>query len=189
MASSKKRAPRKARDYILPREFDRLLSAALSTGRHGHRNYTLILLCYRHGLRLRELMNLQWRVIDLQKKVIRVSRKRKGINSVHPLRPIELQALRKLKKESPKNSYLFTKINGALLSERSVSRIVSEAAVKAGIKIPVNPSTLRRGSGYALANAGHNILELQTYLGHKNIQKTLRYMELPAKPFKNFWKD
>jgi integrase len=183
------RNKKKVRNYLLPKEFDRLLVAAKDSGRHAHRNYTLILLCYRHGLRLGELMNLRWRMVDLKSKVLRVSRRRGGINSVHPLRTIELQALRTLKKDYPKSSYLFTKDRGALLSERSVSRIVSEAAVEAGIKIPVNPSTLRRGCSYALANSDHNILAIQNYLGHKNIQQTLRYMQLSSKPFKNFWRD
>jgi type 1 fimbriae regulatory protein FimB/type 1 fimbriae regulatory protein FimE len=40
-----------------------------------------------------------------------------------------------------------------------------------------------------LANAGHDTRALQAYLGHKNIQHTVRYTELAPTRFKNFWRD
>jgi Phage integrase family len=43
---------------------------------------------------------------------------------------------------------------------------------------PVHPHMLRHGCGYALANAGHDTRALQAWLGHKNIQHTVRYTEL-----------
>ena len=42
--------------------------------------------------------------------------------------------------------------------------------------------------GYALANAGHDTRALQAWLGHKNIQHTVRYTELAPDRFKNFWR-
>jgi site-specific recombinase XerD len=42
--------------------------------------------------------------------------------------------------------------------------------------------------GYALANAGHDTRALQAWLGHKNIQHTVRYTELAPDRFKDFWK-
>jgi hypothetical protein len=47
----------------------------------------------------------------------------------------------------------------------------------------------RHGCGYALANAGHDTRALQAWLGHKNIQHTVRYTELAPDRFKNFWRD
>ena len=46
--------------------------------------------------------------------------------------------------------------------------------------IPIHPHMLRHGCGYALANAGHDTRALQAWLGHKNIQHTVRYTELAA---------
>jgi len=43
--------------------------------------------------------------------------------------------------------------------------------------------------GYALANAGHDTRALQAWLGHKNIQHTVRYTELSPERFRDFWKD
>ena len=53
----------------------------------------------------------------------------------------------------------------------------------------IHPHMLRHGCGYALANAGHDTRALQAWLGHKNIQHTVRYTELAPDRFKNFWRD
>ena len=44
-----------------------------------------------------------------------------------------------------------------------------------------------RACGYALANKGHDTRALQAYLGHRNIQHTVRYTELSPTRFKDFW--
>ena len=53
---------------------------------------------------------------------------------------------------------------------------------------PVHPHMLRHACGYKLANDGHDTRSLQAYLGHKNIQHTVRYSELSATRFTSFWK-
>jgi type 1 fimbriae regulatory protein FimB/type 1 fimbriae regulatory protein FimE len=183
-----KKAARRRRDYLLPEEVDRLMEAALQTGRHGHRNYTLILICFRHGLRLGELTALEWKAVDFQRKLLKVTRLSNGVNSTQPLATIELRALRKLKKEYPRSRYVFVSTKGRKLSTRSVSRIVSEAGEIARLRFHVSLRMLRHGCGHALASAGHNMVALQHYMGHRNIRHTLRYFELPPNPFKNFWK-
>jgi len=60
---------------------------------------------------------------------------------------------------------------------------------RAGMAFPVFPHMLRHGFGYALANAGHDTRALQAWLGHKNIQHTVRYTELAPDRFKSFWRD
>jgi integrase len=50
------------------------------------------------------------------------------------------------------------------------------------------PHMLRHACGYALANKGHDTRALQAYLGHKNIQHTVRYTELSPARFKDFWR-
>ena len=51
------------------------------------------------------------------------------------------------------------------------------------------PFLLRHASGYKLANQGIDTRSLQHYLGHKNIQHTVRYTELSPERFKDFWQD
>jgi len=48
---------------------------------------------------------------------------------------------------------------------------------------------LPHACGFALANAGHDTRALQAWLGHRNIQHTVRYTELSPDRFKAFWKD
>lgn len=189
MPQKRKNRAGKTRDYVLPEEVDRLLKATIDQGAHGHRNYTMILLCFRHGLKLGELVDLQWRMVDFKRKVLHVSRSMNGIDSEHPLSGVELKALRKLRKDYPGNRYLFVSDDGKPLSSRSVSRVISEAGEAAGLKFRVNPRMLRRGCAYELIQAGHNVVALQHYLGHRKILQTLRYVELPSRPFKDFWKD
>ncbi len=185
----KKKVTRRSRDYVLPKEMNRVLKAAVKTSHHGHRNYTLILLCYRHGLRVGELVELRWRMVNLRQRMLRVSRLNNGIKSAHPLRKEERVALRKLKRDYPGKSYLFTTDRGTRVTEASVRRIVARAGREAGLGFHLHPRMLRHGCGHALAEAGHNMPAIQNYLGHRNIRHTLRYMELPQQPFKHFWRD
>ena len=56
----------------------------------------------------------------------------------------------------------------------------------------LNPNAdemLRHACGFKLANDGHDTRALQHYLGHKNIQHTVRYTEMAPDRFKNFWRD
>jgi len=75
------------------------------------------------------------------------------------------------------------------MTVRTVHHVVAEAGKSAGIKFPVHPHTLRHATGFYLANAGHDARAIQLYLGHKNIQHTVRYTDLSPQRFKDFWHD
>ena len=90
----------RTREYLTPAEVDRMQVAASQEGRHGHRDATLILLAYRHGLRASELVALRWDVVDLKAGTLHVARLKNGDASVHPLRGPELRALRRLQREA-----------------------------------------------------------------------------------------
>src|SRR5687767_6194251 len=77
---------------------------ARRTGRHGHRDATLILLAYRHGLRVSELVSLRWDQLDLKAGLLHVSRLKNGVESTHPVRGPELRALRRLRRDYPESS-------------------------------------------------------------------------------------
>jgi site-specific recombinase XerD len=68
-------------------------------------------------------------------------------------------------------------------------KLISRATEAAGLEIKAHPHMLRHACGYALANTGHDTRGLQAYLGHKNIQHTVRYTELAPTRFKGWWKD
>lgn len=85
---------KRTREHLLPDEVEAMLQAAKKVGRHGHRDATLILLAYRHGLRVCELVALRWEQVDFSHGTIYVNRRKHGVSSTHPLRGPELRALR-----------------------------------------------------------------------------------------------
>jgi integrase len=96
----------RTREYLTEREVERLMKAA-GDNRHGHRDATMILLAFRHGLRASELCSLRWEQIDLAHGRLHVSRLKNGMPSVHPLTGTELRALRRLQREQEPGRYLF----------------------------------------------------------------------------------
>ncbi len=177
------------REYLTGDEVDRLIVAAKGLGRHGHRDATLILVAFRHGLRVSELVALRWDMVDLKQGLMHVSRLKNGVASTHPIRGPEIRALRRLQRDYPDTPYLFVSERKGPLTTSAVRKIVARAGQSVGIGFPVHPHMLRHSTGYKLANDGHDTRAIQHYLGHKNIQHTVRYTELSASRFKGFWKD
>lgn len=177
------------REYLTEDEVDRLMKAARSIGRHGFRDSTLILLAYRHGLRVSELVALKWSQIDLKKGHLAVVRAKNGTNSTHPLRGPEIRSLRRLKREYGSSPYAFVTERGGPLTASGVRKLLARAGEKAGLEFPVHPHMLRHGCGFKLANDGHDTRAIQHYLGHKQIQHTVRYTQLASRRFEDFWWD
>ena len=179
----------RAREYLTSDEVSALMKAAKTTGRHGHRDATLILLGYRHGLRVSELIALRWDQIDLKLGLLYVSRLKNGTPSNHPIRGPELRALRSLKRQYPETPYVFVTERKGPLTASTARKLVARAGREAKLPFPIHPHMLRHACGYKLANDGHDTRAIQHYLGHKNIQHTVRYTELSAGRFKDFWTD
>ena len=179
----------RSREYLTEPEVDLLINAARKTGRHGHRDATLILLMYRHGFRVSELVSLRWEQIDLKQGVLHVNRVKNGSPSSHPIRGPEIRALRRLNRDYPDTPYVFVTERKGPLMTSTVRKLIARAGEKAGTDFPVHPHMLRHACGFKLANEGHDTRSLQHYLGHKNIQHTVRYTELTSKRLDKFWKD
>src|SRR5437588_2789207 len=96
-----KNAKIRPREYLTEDEIDRLMKAARKRGRWGHRDATMILVAFRHGLRVSELVSLRWEQVDLPTAHLHVSRLKRGRDSQHPISGAELRALRQLKREQP----------------------------------------------------------------------------------------
>jgi integrase len=178
----------RTREHLTEREVERLIEAA-KTNRHGHRDATMLLIAFRHGLRAAEVCDLRWDQVEFARAVLHVRRVKNGTPSTHPLTGIEMRALRKLQREAEATPFVFVSERGAPFSTAGFGRMVERAAAAAGIEIKAHAHMLRHACGYALANAGHDTRALQAYLGHKNIQHTVRYTELAPTRFKNFWRD
>jgi integrase len=89
----------RTREYLTDGEIARLIGAA-ARNRYGHRDATMVLIAYRHGLRAGELVTLRWDAIDFAHGRLHVRRLKGGSESVHPLSGRELRALRRLKRET-----------------------------------------------------------------------------------------
>jgi type 1 fimbriae regulatory protein FimE len=185
----RKNAHYRTREYLTEKEVASLISAASKVGRHGVRDSTLIMMAYRHGLRVAELVAIRWDQIDLSQGLIHINRLKNGVSSVHPLRGVELRSLRQLQREYPETQYLFVSERKAPLTPDSIRKIVARAGREAGLEFSVHPHMLRHATGYKLANDGQDTRAIQHYLGHRNIQHTTRYTELSSDRFKDFWKD
>src|SRR6516165_2853617 len=90
----------RTREYLTEAEVERLMKAA-GKNRWGHRDATMILMAYRHGLRAAEVCALRWDQISLETATLHVVRRKNGTPSVHPLAGVQLRALRRLQRESP----------------------------------------------------------------------------------------
>jgi len=192
----KKAPPRKprnadvrSREHLTPGEVDNLLSTSGKIGRHGHRDKTLILIMYRHGLRVSELVALRWDQVDLDAGLIHINRRKNGTPSTHPLGGPEIRALRKLNRDYPATQYVFVTERKGPMTDSAVRKLIARAGQEAGFDFPTHPHMLRHACGFKLANDGQVTRAIQHYLGHKNIQHTVRYTELSADRFRGFWGD
>lgn len=189
MPNRPKNSDLRSREYLTSDEIDALMTAARDTGRHGHRDATLILIGFRHGLRVSELTALHWSQIDLKQGLLHVRRAKNGTPATHPLRGPELRALRRLKRDYPETPYVFVSERKAPLTASTVRHIVKRAGAKADLGFPVHPHMLRHSCGFYLANIGADTRAIQCYLGHRNISNTVIYTQLAPQRFNHFWND
>ena len=75
----------RTRNYLTAAEVETLMAAARKLTRYGHRDATMTLIAYRHGLRASELCDLQWHQVELNAGRLHVRRRKRGTPSVHPM--------------------------------------------------------------------------------------------------------
>jgi integrase len=167
---SKSGTVQRPREHLTESEIERLMTVARQKTRWGHMDATAILVAFRHSLRAGELCDLQWDQIDFARKTIRIRRAKNGDPSTHYLGNSELRALRRLQRENPPGPHVFCSERGG----------------------PVTTSwfrKLRHSCGYKFANEGRDTRSLQAYLGHRNIQSTVRYTAMAPDRFKGWEAD
>ena len=112
-------------------EVERLMEAAKGN-RWGLRDSTMILVAYRHGLRVSELVDLRWDQVDFETATLHVRRVKKGTPATHPVLGDELRALRRLQREQePKSTFVFTSERGAPFTTAGFARMVERAGSEA----------------------------------------------------------
>ena len=140
---------------------------------------------YRPDLRAVEICDLEWSQVVA---TLHVRRAKNGKPSVHPPRGDEVRMLRELRRQFPDSAFVFATERGGPFTPDAVYRLIKRIGARTGFGFPVHAHMLRRGCGYALANAGHDTRAIQDWLGHRSIQHTTRYTQLSAASFKDFWR-
>ena len=172
-------------EFLTGYEVENLIKAA-KDNRYGDRDSTMVLVAYRHGLRVSELVDLRWDQVDLNAAILHVRRVKQGSPATHPLTGVELRALRKLQRDQEiKSPFVFISERGTPFSKRGFQAMVDRAARVAGFDMKIHPHMLRHSCGYKLANDGVDTRTIQAYLGHKSIQHTVRYTELAPTRFRS----
>jgi integrase len=174
------------REHLTELEVTKLIEVA-KRNRHGQRDATMILICFRHGLRASELCELQWSDLEFETATLHLRRTKNGTMGTHPLLGDELRALRVLKREA-KSPFIFVSERGAPFTVSGLQKLVERVGIATKIPFKVHPHMLRHATGYVLANKGTDTRTLQSYLGHRSIQSTVRYTELAPGRFKNLWR-
>jgi site-specific recombinase XerD len=132
----------------------------------------------------------EWDAVDLDRAELSVVRVKNGKSTTHPLSGKELRWLRRLKREQePTSAFVFVSERGAPFAPRGFRQMIERLGAAAKFEFPVHAHMLRHACGYKLVNDGHPVRAIQDYMGHRNIQHTVRYTELAPARFKNFWND
>ena len=180
------------RPYLTENEVLRLIAAA-ANGRHAVRDACLIFWMYRRGWRVSEACRFSLSDVDLDARVIYVSRSKNGTPTTHPIASDELKALRAWLRvregyKGAESGAVFLSERGEALDRRQVNYLLKRYGELACFDFAPHPHMLRHACGYSLANAGHDTRAIQTYLGHRSIQSTTIYTETNVGRFMEFWK-
>ena len=180
-----------AKNFLTTSEMKKFLAAARK-GRHAVRDYCLMLMAYRHGLRVSELIDIRLNDLDLETGRLFVRRLKGSLSTQQPIEGDELRALRAWLREretypNASSNYLFLSERG-MLTRQAINYLVTQIGHKASLNFKVTPHSLRHSTGYFLANKGHDTRLIQDYLGHKNITHTVRYTRTAAARFEGLWR-
>ena len=103
----------------------------------------MILIAYRHGLRVSELCRLEWSQIDFASGLLRVVRLKGSISTTHPLRGIELRALRRLKREQEPSRHVWITERDAPMTAGGFRQMLRRTGRESGLGFPVHPHMLQ----------------------------------------------
>jgi type 1 fimbriae regulatory protein FimB/type 1 fimbriae regulatory protein FimE len=164
----------RTREYLTAAEVEQLIEA-VKGNRNNHRDATMILIAFRHGMRAAELVDLRRDQIDFENACLHIRRVKRGTPSTHPLQGDEMRALRRLLREAPASPYVFVSERKTPFTTAGFAALIKRAGQVPKFGFQAHPHMLRHACGFALANAGHDTRALQAWLGHKNIQHTVRW--------------
>jgi type 1 fimbriae regulatory protein FimB len=178
------------REHLTQAEVESLLAASKQNSRNSVRDYAMLLLMFRHGLRVSELCAIKLSDINVETKEFHVNRLKGRDSGVHELyngesASIKSWLIERAKLNPPEDcDTLFVSERRRPLSRCTVWLMIGQTAKAAGLEaLEIHPHMLRHSCGYALINKGTDIRIIQAYLGHRSISSTVRYTNLDSKRF------
>jgi len=179
------------RKHLTGHEVEKLL-AATKGARNEARDRCLLLLMFRHGLRVSEACGLVLSQVDTESRILHVIRLKGGLSTTQPLRGEELRAIKawlavRTKMKPDTDSFFVSERRGPL-SRKTVFVLIRKYGEVAGLPLAVHPHMLRHACGFALADQGADTRLIQDYLGHRNIQHTVRYTAANPARFERLWR-
>jgi type 1 fimbriae regulatory protein FimB/type 1 fimbriae regulatory protein FimE len=181
-----KNADYRQREYLTEAEVDNLLAFA-GDSRNPIRDRLLILMAFRHALRVSELVDLRWQQVHLDSASIDIRRAKNGTPGIHGLQGDELRLLRALRREHPHADFLFLSERKAPLSVAGAQKLIERLGETANMPFPIHAHMLRHAAGYALAARGVDTRTLQAFVGHRSIANTVVYTAVADKRIRNIW--
>jgi type 1 fimbriae regulatory protein FimB len=179
------------RKHLVSAEIEKLMDTAKHS-RNAARDRCLLLLMFRHGLRVSEACGLRLSQVDIESRVLHVARLKAGLSTTHPLRGDELRAIKAWlairTKMKPETDTFFISERRGPLSRKTAWLAIREYGRRAGLSVEAHPHMLRHACGFALADQGADTRLIQDYLGHRNIQHTVRYTATNPARFERLWR-
>ena len=176
--------------YLTLDEVNKLLDIDI-TDQFSARNKSILELLYATGLRISELINLEFKNIDLTDCIIRVM----GKGSKERIIPISDMSIKYLKiyvkdyrqllVKNEINNYVFLNNHGKKLTRQGVFKIIKNRVLITGIKKDVSPHTLRHSIATHMLENGADLRIIQEFLGHNDISTTEIYTHLTNKKLKS----
>lgn len=175
------------KDFLNESEIDRLLEGA-KKGRHPARDHLLLMMMFRHGLRVSEAIGLRRDDVHLDQARLWVRRLKNSLSVEHPIAGDELRAIKRyLATRDDRLPWLFLSERGQPITRRAVFYLVRAAGESAGLA-GVHPHMLRHSCGYYLADKGTDLRTMQDYLGHRDPRHTVHYTRVAGRRFERLWK-
>ena len=179
------------RKHLTSREVERLIEATKG-GRNEIRDRCLLLLMFRHGLRVSEACGMKLEQVDTESRVLHVARLKGGLATTQPLRSDELRAISAWLKErarmKPIGKAFFVSEQHKQLHRSTVNLLMQTYSKAASLPLLAHPHMLRHACGFALADQGADTRLIQDYLGHRNIQHTVKYTATNPVRFEKLWR-